>query len=93
MEKTVYFHEFYKLNIDLIIHGRGNIKHALRERLRIKAKNMKEYRERKLKRRQDEVNWIYKSSKNKSYAFLTNKNATGGGLKLMLSLNIKTLII
>ena len=56
MEKTVYFHEFYEMSKDLIIHGGGNIKHSLRERLRIKAKNMKEYRERQLKRRQDEVN-------------------------------------
>ena len=46
MEKAIYFREFYEQNKEFIVHGRDNILHALRERTRIKIRNMSEYRER-----------------------------------------------
>ena len=45
-EKAVYFREFYEQNKEFFVHGRDNILHALRERTRIKIRNMNEYRER-----------------------------------------------
>ena len=46
MEKAVSYKEFYEQNKELLVHGRTNIIIALKERMRIKIKNMREYRAR-----------------------------------------------
>ena len=43
MEKAVSYKEFYKQNKELLVHGGTNIIIALKERMRIKNKNMREY--------------------------------------------------
>ena len=43
MEKAVSYKEFYEQNKEFLVHGRTNIIIALKERMRIKNKNMREY--------------------------------------------------
>ena len=49
MEKAVIYKEFYEQNKELLVHGRTNIIIALKERMRIKIKNMREYHARTMR--------------------------------------------
>ena len=50
IEKAIGFKKFYEQNKEFFVHERNNIIKALRERIRIKNKNMKEYRARMMTR-------------------------------------------
>ena len=49
MEKAVSYKEFYEQNKELLVHGRTKIIIVLKERMRIKNKNMREYRARTMR--------------------------------------------
>ena len=44
MKKAVSYKEFYEQNKEFLVYGRTNIIIALKGRMRIKNKNMREYR-------------------------------------------------
>ena len=49
MEKAVSYKKIYEQNKEFLVHRRTNIIIALKERMRIKNKNMKEYRARTMR--------------------------------------------
>ena len=63
MEKAVSYKQFYEQNKELLVHRGTNIIIALKERMRIKNKNMREYRARTMRSiNQNDEHWKYKST-------------------------------